>query len=349
MAQAVPTLNEETLSVDHFYLPLERFVRNRFLAGRSITLIPWVLVGYLACTVVFFISLHGDTRTFWRLYAAPVAIGVVAIACDVLFLLRSSELIRNKLPIAIKLLHEGDRRDCCKRLGHLVYGRWRLSVSVLTVLSLGLLTFFGLGLTMPSRRMTILALIAIGLIFVLCGAVAAIVVGFWTWMHEFGNLRPRIQVFHFDQMGGLAPVADVSDWVVSMGFVLAALYSAGAYFSPYAHIELKRFAYLWVAGAVIMLAVAFYVPSYSIHRCLVEAKERLAKRLGQENERLYEALIGEQADLGKPEQQFHFVALVWVSEAVHKLNLWPYRQMGAKAVVLVGMQLAPLVIKVFLK
>ena len=188
------------------YLPFEHFVRNKVVHRRLWVLFLWELGSLLACAIVFDVSLHGDFHTFVRKYAAAVFIGVTAIVCDILFLVRTSFLIRSKIPEMIALLPtQSAQGRSSLELRRLIYNPRLLSIYTTAVLCFGIVTFVWLGIKMPSRTMTTLTFLAVGLIFVLVGLVVGVSVGFWRWMHRFGNRNPHIDVLHPDKMGGSNP------------------------------------------------------------------------------------------------------------------------------------------------
>jgi hypothetical protein len=220
----------------------------------------------------------------------------------------------------------------------LIYGRVRIALFAIASVALGEGTFLWLGIRMPSVRMKIAALLAISIAFTLLGVVIAVATGFWRWLYAFGRERPRIIVFHPDRMGGLLPVSEVTDWIVVMGSVLLALYSAGAHYSPYAHSELRLYSYSWVVLAVALLLAAIFIPAYSVHRCLKDAQRELEERVSEQHERLV-SLFESGVEGGQFELERAIVALFALSEIIQKLDLWPYRQLSIRVVAAVAIQL----------
>ena len=121
--------------------------------------------------------------------------------------------------------------------------------------------------------------------------------------------------------------------------MLAALYSMGAYFSPYARADLKAFSYLWIVFAIVLLALAFLVPAYSVHVCLVHARNDVAAKISKKNEKVFRMF--EEGALRGPSD---VMALMWFSEALGKLNVWPYRQLAARFAGTVALQFIPMIL-----
>jgi hypothetical protein len=290
-------------------------------------------------------SLNNDIHRLEQDYLIPILIGSAAIFCNLLFILRTSELARKKLLIVIPLLrnrvaeNESRRLLVCK-----VYNPKRLWTWAIIVMLLGYLTFVCLGIKLPYTTTKIWFTIGISAIFGLLGSTVGLATGFWAWMHKFGAQHPSVDVFHPDKMGGLLPVSAVSDWVISMGAILAALYSMGAYFSPYAHAELKAYSYLWIGFATVLLALAFIVPAYSIHQCLVHARNSVAAKISKQNEKVFNMF--EKGALHSPSD---ILALMWFTEALGKLNVWPYRQFAARFAGTAALQFIPLFLDLFFR
>jgi len=299
----------------------------------------WAVASFLICALGYMLSLHWRYHVFIHEYSLSLIIGISAIYCDVLWLMRTSKLCRVELPRLTKLLPTDEARSRCMAGAiKLIYGRRRLALFAVASVVLGEGTFLWLGIRMPSIRMKIAALLGIGVAFALLGAVIAVASGFWRWLYDFGRERPRIIVFHPDRMGGMLPISEVTDWIIVMGSVLLALYSAGAHYSPYAHSELRLYSYSWVVLAVALLSAAIFIPAYSVHRCLKDAQRELEERVEEQQERLFN-LLG--SGLGGPQLDLEraVVTLYALSEIIQKLDLWPYRQLSIRIVAAVAIQL----------
>jgi hypothetical protein len=290
-------------------------------------------------------SLKYDYHRLEQDYLIPIVIGSAAIYCNLLFILRTLELARKNLPTVIPLLRDHSAQlESRRSLVRKIYNPKRLWAWAIMVMLLGHLTFACLGINLPHTTTKIWFAIAVTTVFGLLGSTVGLSTGFWAWMREFGAQHPFVDVFHPDKMGGLLPVSEVSDWVISMGAFLAALFSLGAYFSPYAHAELKAYSYLWIAFAIVLLALAFIVPAYSVHLCLVHARNRVAAKLSKQNEKVFNMF--EEGTLRRPSD---ILALMWFSEALGKLNVWPYRQFAARFIGMAALQFVPLLLDLYFK
>ena len=328
---------------DRLYLPFERRFEGRVLRDNRWFIALWMLVTSAICVLGMIHSVQYDYSLVVRSYLAPILVGNAAIWGNVLFILRTSELARKRLPAVISLLHtEALRSRSTELLVKRVYGpKWLLWISA-PVAIFGEATFAVLGIQLPHVSTEIIFFIVAAAIFGLLGTTVGMAIGFWSWMHDFGAHHPRVDVFHPDKMGGLLPVSDVSDWVISMGAVLAALYSLGAYVSPYTHMDWKQYSYLWIVFASVMLALAFIVPAYSVHLCLVHARNAAAAKISRKNEEVFKSF--EASSLSGPSD---VMALMWFSESLGKLNVWPYRQLLARFVATVALQFLPLLLETF--
>jgi len=282
-------------------------------------------------------SVKNDFQRWSHYYVLPILIGNAAIYGNIVFILRTLRLARERLPEVIPLLHsEAAREESRGLLAIRIFSPKRLVVCSSTVTGLGLLTFLLLGINLPHITTTILFAAVIALIFWLLGSTIGLALGFWSWMLDFGRQKPRVDVFHPDRMGGLLPIADVSDWVISMGSGLAAIYSLGAYFSPYSHAEWKAYSYLWILLATILLVLAFILPATSVHSCLVGARNVVSGRISRQNERMFNVF-----DRGQTTETSEIMALMWFSESLGKLNVWPYRQLPARFASTILLQFVP--------
>src|ERR1019366_8041483 len=242
------------IATHEMFLPGESYISDHILNRKLWRLAIWAVASFFVCMLGYMVSLHWKYRIFVHEYFPSLIIGISAIYCDVLWLIRTSELCRTQLPRLTSLLPTDESRSrCMGGAAKLIYGRVRIALFAIASVALGEGTFLWLGIRMPSVRMKIAALLAISIAFTLLGVVIAVATGFWRWLYAFGRERPRIIVFHPDRMGGLFPVSEVTDWIVVMGSVLLALYSAGAHYSPYAHSELRLYSYSWVVLAVALL------------------------------------------------------------------------------------------------
>jgi hypothetical protein len=333
-----------TLTDGELYLPFERAFERRFLRNNRWFLLLWMATTTAICLLGMWHSLKFDVHRLVEDYLAPILIGNAAVYGNLLFILRTLELARKRLPAVIHLLpvpldQDNSRRSLIRR----VYNPRRLWAWAIIVMLCGQLTFAILGINLPFTTTRIIFVAVIALIFGLLGTTVGLAVGFWAWMREFGGHYPTVDVFHPDKMGGLLPVADVSDWVISMGALLSVLYGLGAYFSPYAHAELKAYSYLWIAFATVLLALAFIVPAYSIHLCLVHARNEVAGKISKRNEIVFNMFQD-----GNLSNQSDIMALMWFSEALGKLNVWPYRQMAARFSGITALQFVPLLLNLYL-
>ena len=297
--------------------------------SRQCILIPWAMA-----TILFLILAmkhshnYADQYMIWR--GGPcIVLGVESIACNLFFILRTSELIREKLPLAISLLpHAADRAKSMASLANKIFVPWLLIVYGIATLLLAKLTFMRLGIFLNAAfGKTVFWFFTI-ISFWTMSTTVGLAVGFWRWMNEFGKLRPKVDVFHTDQVGGLGPVADVSDWVISMGSVIAAVYSLCACFGPYARTDQKGYAYLWIVLATFLMILAFLIPAHSIHLCLKDAKFEAANKLSK-----HSAKVFKQFELGTLDNSAEVAALKWFSESLDHLNVWPYRQLAARVIV----------------
>ena len=338
MAKTDPALDGGEL-----YLPFERTFEKYLLRNNRWFLAIWMAATSAFCVFGMLHSLKNDLHLLIQDYLAPILIGNAAIYCNLLFILRTSELARKRLRMVIPLIEDSAAqarsRDSVVRN---IYSPRRLWAWTIIIMLLGQFTFVCLGINLPHITTRILFVIVIAIIFGLLGSTISLASGFWAWMHEFGEQHPHVDVFHPDKMGGLLPVADVSDWVISMGAILAALYSLGAYSSPYAHPELKAYSYLWIVFAVALLALAFIVPAYSVHLCLVHARNGVAAKISEKNEKVFDMF--EKGALREPSE---IMALMWFSESLGKLNVWPYRQLAARFAGTAGLQFIPLLLNLF--
>lgn len=336
---------DQALADGGLYLPYERAFDRIFLRNNRWMLALWMLATSAVCVFGLLHSLKGDVHRLVHDYLLAILIGNCAIFGNLLFILRTSGLGRKKLPAVIALLKSPSGREASRRsLARKMYNPWWLAACTLIVMAPGQLTFAILGIDLPYVTTRIIFVAAIAIIFGLLGTTIGMAIGFWMWMREFGSQHPAVDVFHPDKMGGLLPVSEVSDWVISMGAILAALYSLGAYFSPYAHTDLKMYSYLWVVFATLLLALAFIVPAYSVHLCLVHARNAVAARISRQNERIFG--IFENGSLEKPSD---IMALMWFSESLGKLNVWPYRQFAARFIGTASLQFVPLLLEMYFK
>jgi len=312
--------------------------------GKQSVLFVWAVAGFVVCALAFLLVLKLDLHKFLREYFASVLIGVLAINLDLLFLLNVSSLVREKLPSMVQLLEsEENQQKCDQYLRKYVYGRFRQLSFCLVALLAGMGTFRFLGLRVPSKGLSIATYCALALIFVLLGLVVAVVIGLWTWMFKFGQLKPHIRVFHPDRLGGLRPLSEISDRVVSFGAILVAVYSLGAYYSPYAHLELRRYSYSWVVMATALLIAAYVIPSYLIHRSLVDSQEKLTNHIAREYQHLY-SLFEQQPASASKDIEGRLATLLWFSELIDRINLWPYRRLPLKVLAVTSLQIVPIVI-----
>ena len=322
------------------YLPFEETFKRVALRGNIWFLAAWGGAFSAACVAGMFHSVHNSWPTLEHRYLAPILIGNAVIFGNILFILGTTELVRNNLPVAIGLLASSADREASRLyLARKMFGIRRLAVPSVLVFALGLTTFTWLGIDLPHATTRIWFTVALCAIFGLLGTTIGLGTGFWMWMWDFGKRHPRVDVFHPDKMGGLLPVAHVSDWVITVGSILAALYSLGAYLSPYAHENLRAFSYLWVVAAVALLVFAFIVPALSVHECLTHARQKVADRLSRHNERLFARFESDALD-----RPADIIALKWFSESLSKLNVWPYRQVVARFSLTAALQLSPLLI-----
>src|ERR1039458_3596110 len=239
MAPIEPAVDNRDL-----YLPFERRFEKVFLRNNRWAFIVWMVATSTFCLVGMLHSLGNDLHLLMHNYLAAILIGNAAIYGNLLFILRTSELARKKLPTVISLLKNPSARAQSKKsLVEKVYNPGRLWKWTIAIMLPGQITFLFLGIDLPHITTRIYFTVTIALIFGLLGSTVGLATGFWAWMREFGGQHPSVDVFHTDRMGGLLPVSVVSDWVITMGAILAALYSLGAYFSPYAHTNLKEYSY----------------------------------------------------------------------------------------------------------
>src|ERR1019366_9402035 len=216
------------IATHEMFLPGESYISDHILNRKLWRLAIWAVASFFVCMLGYMVSLHWKYRIFVHEYFPSLIIGISAIYCDVLWLIRTSELCRTQLPRLTSLLPTDESRSrCMGGAAKLIYGRVRIALFAIASVALGEGTFLWLGIRMPSVRMKIAALLAISIAFTLLGVVIAVATGFWRWLYAFGRERPRIIVFHPDRMGGLLPVSEVTDWIVVMGSVLLAL-CAGA-------------------------------------------------------------------------------------------------------------------------
>ena len=206
MAQIDSALDDSDL-----YLPFERTYEKLFLRNNRWFLALWMVGTSAFCLLGMLHSLKFDFHQLLKDYLAPILIGNAAVHGNILFILRTSELARKRLPAVIPLLGnlsaQARSRESLLRKVYCPRRLWRWTI---IVTAFGLLTFGCLGIRLPYTTTKIIFGAVISLIFGLLGSTIGLASGFWSWMREFGKQHPRVDVFHPDKMGGLLPVADVS-------------------------------------------------------------------------------------------------------------------------------------------
>ncbi len=324
--------------------PLEPFIYENLLLKRRSLLLVWGIVELAAFSFSFLFSLHYQWGLFARKYLPPIALGLIATNLDIYVLLGFSQLCREQIDGLCGLLSSDEKRQRSRLdFYRSIYGRRRLAIFAAITCAGGIFTFLRLGLNVPSLSLKIATYAAIVIIFILLGVLISVATAFLHWINKISKLEPRIIIFHPDRLGGLGAVSRLADWVVMGGSFLVPVYSLGAYYSPFSRIELKEYSYLWVVLATILLIAAFLIPAFSIHRCYRAAHEELSREVAQEYQILFESFV-ENRKLSKPhphEIQNQLATLLWFSELVERINLWPYRRIFVRVIALSALQILP--------
>ena len=238
------------------------------IRGQYGHLISWGFVEVLLCLGVFSYVDHQSFAFTLKQYKVILITGSLAVNGNLFFVLFISERIRNLRSFIEDIT--GDKL-AVSNLYKTVYQNVVVCVVMLVCIRLGFLTFQKLGISAPPP---IAKGIKMGLVVVFgtLGLVIGFVINVWRFFIRLGPLISNIDTSHPDRMGGLKPIADVNSRLLFIGALLIVIYTFGAGHSPYEYTAFKAYAYLWSGLAMFLWIIAAFLPTYTIHKVLKDAK-----------------------------------------------------------------------------
>lgn len=333
-------MGRQIIGQDMRYLPFERFTRKYLLRERTQNLLYWFLAELPFCLALLWIAERRDFRTMLADYGLLIFLGVAAINGNVVTLLYMSSQIRKLSPYLQEVI--GGNSGAFAKCFDLIYDTRPILASSLGITTLGYATFAFLGLRMPVASQLIV-FAGIFFVFAFLGMTIGLLLNLWRFFFFLGGLEIKVEPVHPDRMCGLKPLGDLNSSILYLGAGLISVYSLGAHYSPYARVDLRPYAYLWIIGALILFVVGLIFPTYRIHNVLLHAKETQQTRISH----LKNILLArfEQTLEGRvtPGQHFQELGtaietLVYYERHAEQMLTWPYESVASTLLRLVSIQ-----------
>jgi hypothetical protein len=327
-------------------LQFESFVRQA-ICGRYQNLIWWCVGEILFCLGVFSYADHQRFVYVLKDYFVVLLIGGLAINGNLFFLLFISERIRNLRRFIEKVT--GDDLIVSDLYQKILYLHTPLYTAAGLCIILGYFTFAELGIaaSIPIAKGIKVALFVV---FGTLGLVIGFVINVWRFFFKLGPLIRNIDTSNPDRMGGLQPISELNLWLLYIGAFLIAVYTFGAGYSPYEYTASKQYAYLWTVMAVSLWIIAVFVPTYTIHQVLKNAKLDQQNQLAQVKGRIligFEQTITEAkiTALGIDHIESYASSvksavdvLKYFEQDLELMTTWPYHNTGKTLVKLLSIQ-----------
>ena len=144
--------------------------------------------------------------------------------------------------------------------------------------------------------------------------------------------------------------SELNLWLLYIGGVLIAIYTFGAGYSPYEYSASKHYAYLWTVMAVTLWIIAVFVPTYTIHQVLKNAKLDQQSKLALVKNRIlagFEQTVTE-SNISAPvlteiESYASSVksavdVLKYFEQDLERMATWPYHNVGKTLAKLLSIQ-----------
>ena len=307
------------------YLPFEPFVRKHLLHNHLSSLIYWCLGEIPFGLGLLWLVEHRPFEAVVRDYLISLVIGTLASNGNIVLLLYASDRIRALRPFFERITAN---KLMVKRINKEVFYR-RAPIYICTVVSiaLGFTTFGVLGLRTPKSG-AIVVYVGLFFVFGFLGMTIGWITNLWRFFLLLGSFLTKVDTTHPDRMGGLKPIGDLNSVLLYIGAGLVALYSMGAQFSPYAHGDLKKYAYLWVVMAVGLFGVGIFLPTYTIHHVLLAAKDEQENRLSLVKARLLQSFESTANTLSSAgtikEIKLAIDAFKYFESDLERMSTWPY-------------------------